>query len=152
MSSTRTAVAVAVALGIVALLPSCQGSARTEDFFGVRLGMAPREVRDRFDLAPQGTFVLTEGADPRLDWTPTVSARPVATARFEFHSGMLVAIRAKIDPGAPPARGPRVSVTSQIVSARDPAAGAVAITVLSRECPVHKAEAERIAGTASVAP
>jgi hypothetical protein len=141
---TLARAAVVLALALL----SCRGAARTDDFFGVRLGMAPREVRDRFDLGAQGTFVLTEGADPRLDWTPTASARPVSTARFEFHAGMLVAIRARVDPAAPPAEGPRISITPQIVSARDPGTGGVAITVLSRECPVHKAEAERIAGSA----
>ena len=133
-----------LSVALLAGLLACRGEARTEDFYGVRLGMTPSDVRDRFDLGPQGTFQLTQGADPRLDWTPAVAPRPVASARFEFHSGMLVAIRAKVDPRSPAGQGPRISYTPTIVSARDPGADAVALTVLSRDCPTHKEEATRL--------
>ena len=61
----------------------------------VRLGMAPRDVRDRFAPDCPGAWVASTdvaGDDIVLDWKGSDGAR-IADARFEFHLGMLVAVR-----------------------------------------------------------
>jgi hypothetical protein len=65
----------------------------------VRLGMAPRDVRDRFH-PPNGDpgawqTALGAGDDTVLEWTARDPQSTIREARFEFHLGMLVAMRAK---------------------------------------------------------
>lgn len=131
-------------LGVV----SCKSSSPTTDFHGVRLGMSPGDVRQRFK-APPGTWRVTSGDEMLVDYSPDQGAVP--KVRFEFHSGMLVAIRATVDPNdlAAVAPAPPREVTPGTVLARDPADGKVAVTWLSRDCPTHKDEAERLAGASS---
>lgn len=110
----------------------------------VRLGMAPRDVRERFEPGAKGTWQtsLGTGDDTALEWS---SAGPstFATARFEFHLGMLVAMRLR----STEARSDEVvSTTPKTVTLRRPAPeGGTTITVLARDCPTHKDEAESLA-------
>jgi len=110
----------------------------------VRLGMAPRDVRDRF--APGGAqpgawqTALGAGDDTVLEWTARDPASTITEARFEFHLGMLVAIRAKTKDSL---KREEVSTTPKTVTVRVPVReGGTSVMVLARDCPTHKDEAE----------
>ena len=108
----------------------------------VRLGMAPGDVRDHF--APGGagvwqTSVGKTGDDTAIEWTSIGHPAAIEHARFEFHVGMLVAMRATTTERAPD--GERIAVSSSSVVVRRPApAGGTSIEVFARDCPTHKDE------------
>lgn len=114
----------------------------------VRLGMSPRDVRERFQAGGEGSWHTSVGADNDtiLEWVAKDDAAAYRDARFEFHLGMLVAIRAR---AAQTEGGEQVSTTARTVTVRRPLAGdegsGTSITVLARDCPTHKDEAERLA-------
>jgi hypothetical protein len=117
--------------------------------------MAPRDVRDRFQPGTEGTWqtALGAGDDTVLEWTArgAAGAAParatMLTARFEFHLAMLVAIRARTSDPPPPRD--EIASTPKTVSLRSRAPeGGTAITVLARDCPTHKDEAEGLAAKA----
>jgi hypothetical protein len=100
--------------------------------------MAPRDVRERFH-AGEGSWqtALGTGDDTVLEWVAREPNAVMAEARFEFHLGMLVAIRARTNsPGKD-----ELYVTPKVVTARQ----GKNVTVLARDCPTHKDEAEAIA-------
>ncbi len=114
----------------------------------VRLGMAPRDVRERFQPGGEGTWQTALGAadDTVLEWTARDAKAPVAQARFEFHLGMLVAIRARLNETV---SREDVSATAKTVTLKAPAPeGGTSVTVLARDCPTHKDEAESLASKA----
>ena len=114
----------------------------------VRLGMAPRDVRERFQPGGEGTWqtALGSGDDTVLEWTARDPQAPVTQARFEFHLGMLVAIRARLNETV---SREDVSATPKTVTSKAPAPeGGTNITVLARDCPTHKDEAEALASRA----
>ena len=114
--------------------------------------MAARDVRDRFDVGTGGEWKVTPGEEMLLDWSPSTEAGSapapngtIASARFEFHSGMLVAIRADLDRADPSAAGGELTVTGASVAAREPLAREhVSYTLLARDCPTHKGEEQRL--------
>lgn len=111
----------------------------------VRLGMAPRDVRERFQPSAAGSWqtALGSGDDTVLEWTSRDASSYVSQARFEFHLGMLVAIRARLNEKA---EREEVSTTPKTVTSRAPAGeGGTHVTVLARDCPTHKDEAEALA-------
>ncbi|MDF2691630.1 MAG: hypothetical protein K0S65_13 [Labilithrix sp.] len=113
----------------------------------VRLGMAPRDVRERFQPGIEGSWqtALGTGDDTVLEWTSRTASSPVTQARFEFHLGMLVAIRARLAATTPES----VSATPKTVTIKAPASeGGTSVTVLARDCPTHKDEAESFAARA----
>lgn len=138
--------ALVLALAI-ALVPACiTGCTRDEPspFPGIRLGMAPRDVRDRFEQGGLGTWQTRAGTqgDTALEWTATAAASPVASARFEFHNGMLVALRARLPEQA---TGETVRTSAKTVTLRAPAPdGGTAVTLIARDCPTHREEAETL--------
>ncbi|MFO0736870.1 MAG: hypothetical protein U0270_13375 [Labilithrix sp.] len=109
----------------------------------VRLGMAPRDVRDRFHPSESdpGAWqtALGAGDDTVLEWTARDPKTPMREARFEFHLGMLVAIRAKTTDKL---GREEISTTPKTVTVKAPKEGGGTITVLARDCPTHKDEAE----------
>jgi hypothetical protein len=115
-------------------------SSPSTNFHGVKLGMTPGDVRQRF-LAPPGSWKATSGEEMILDYSP--EAGTVPKVRFEFHSGMLVAIRATVAKQDPVASGSR-EITPGSVIVREPSGVEVALVWLSRDCPTHKDEAERL--------
>lgn len=133
--------AALVVVGV--LLAGCSPRATT-DFHGVKLGMTPGDVREKIDLPKDGAWKSTPGEEMLLDYSPPSGAVP--KVRFEFHSGMLVAIRADLASSDPAASSPLpLEVTPGAVIARDkPGSHFTKLTWLSRDCPTHKEEAERL--------
>ncbi len=132
--------AFAMAVGVSAGA-ACQGAKPSSDFHGVKLGMTAGDVRQRFQ-GPKGTWKATPGEEMLLDYSPDQGTVP--TVRFEFHSGMLVAIRATLDPHDPSASLLPREVTAGAVIAREHDGPHVKLTWLSRDCPTHKDEADRL--------
>jgi len=132
---------------VVMTLVSCT-RVETEAVPHVKLGMAPKDVRDHFEPGGDGTWQTSVGKsadDTAIEWrAKDAQASKTKTARFEFHLGMLVAVRATTNDQAP--SGEQVTATPTTVSVRRPATGGgTEIEVLARDCPTHKDEAERLA-------
>ena len=79
-----------------------------------------------------------------LEWSrEAVGATQTRWARFEFHQGLVVAIRVLSD--APPPRTRHVEVTPAIVSEiRAGADGSTSTTVLARACEMHAPEVRQL--------
>ena len=139
--------AVRIAALAFALLVAACGHDEKEAIPNVRLGMAPRDVRERFQPGEGGAWqtALGAGDDTVLEWTARDPKTILREARFEFHLGMLVAIRAKTT--AKPAHE-EISTTPKTVTLRAPSSEGGVITVLARDCPTHKDEAEGLAAKA----
>ncbi len=149
--AARSWLAAALCALALATAPSACGraDAAVDDELEVKLGMAPRDVRDRFAQSEGGTWAVRAGGgeDLVIDWTGTPTSR-FERATFEFHLGMLVAARAVTKPGAPGPLG--VSVTPVSVRAREASPdGRVGVTLLSRDCPNHKEEVAKLAARAT---
>lgn len=132
---------------VLALVFAACGETRIPDFHGVRLGMTPREVRDRFDV--RGDFRVATGSatdDVTMSFAP---AKPtsIESVRFEYHMGALVAVRADVTDTDPAWSGDPTIVMRAEVLHRERAASFMHIDWISRECPTHAAEANRLAGT-----
>jgi hypothetical protein len=136
-----TAVFVAIAIGGVF---ACSTDPSPPTIRGVRLGMTPEQVRSRFDARGASSWrsevrgteiVMIRGPGGGLD----------RESRFDFHLGMLVAIRLDLPEGAPEAQGPPIESTqrSLVVRSRHQP-GRVAVSVLARDCPTHADEVARI--------
>lgn len=118
-----------------------------EPLSNVRLGMSPRDVRAHFEPSSAGAWKTTlgSGGDTILEWTPREPSSAVGRVRFEFHLGMLVAVRARIRADGPE----RIEATPTSVLVRRPAApGETDLTLLARDCPTHHDEAEALASKA----
>lgn len=141
MRTHRTTM-IAVSLALVAGL-GC-GPSAPEPILGVRLGMTPPQVRERFGTAVRGSFRSEAmGEDLVLVWTPDEPDASVRSARHEFHLGQLVAMRLVVDPSAPMARGPAMELTEVSILTREPGDDGVEVTWLARSCPTHADEVER---------
>ena len=109
----RMVLVLALASGLV----GCDREAPNESVRGVRLGMSPRDVRDRFEGSADGRWLTSVGKglgasdDTVLEWTAVGEMSRATQARFEFHLGMLVAVRAHFRDSIP---SPRVAVTPKI--------------------------------------
>lgn len=147
-----------LALGLAALLScaasvGCHRDTASETLPGVRLGMAPRDVRDRFDGGGEGSWQTKVGGgagasdDTVVEWNATGEHSRVAHARFEFHLGMLVAVRAHLRDGDVKGEA-RVEATPKTVTVVTPSAGGTDVTLLARDCPTHHEEAESFAAKA----
>ncbi len=137
-----------VLLALTLLFGAGCGRDEREAVPNVRLGMAPRDVRERFQPGGEGSWqtALGSGDDTVLEWTARDATSPVVQARFEFHLGMLVAIRARLNQTV---SREDVSATPKTVTLKAPAReGGTSVTVLARDCPPHKDEAESLASKA----
>lgn len=134
-----------IRVAILAAALAFGGCTRTEPdaIPNVKLGMAPGDVRDRFEPGGPGAWHSAVGKaadDTALEWKATGGAAKVKEARFEFHLGMLVAVRATTNEPAP--SGERISATPASVTVRRRASsGGTDIALLARDCPTHKDEA-----------
>ena len=151
------------ALGFLGLAActSCRSEPASETLPGVRLGMAPRDVRDRFDGGGEGAWQTLIGNgggggmaggvgasdDTVVEWTASNDHSRVSHARFEFHLGMLVAVRAHLRQPAVK-QEPRTDVTPKTVTVLAPATDGTDVTMLARDCPTHRDEAESLAAKA----
>ena len=114
-------------------------------FHGTRLGMSVADVRSRFDAREAGVFHARPDVASAcsIEWTQTPTERPtgVRSATFEFHEGLLVAVRAVVDRSDALTHQTGLTVTSgtvRRVSSRPDAA--FDVLLLSRACPAHAAE------------
>ncbi len=121
------------------LLAAC--SREPEGVPNVKLGMAPRDVRERFTPGGEGKWETRLGKDDDtiLDWSASSGAATLEHASFEFHNGMLVALRAMMRSKEPRA----IATTPRTVMLRD----GVNLTLLARDCPTHHEEAESLAAS-----
>lgn len=121
------------------------GPSAPDPILGVRLGMTPTQVRERFGTAVRGTFRSEAmGEDLALVWAPDAGdGSPVRAARHEFHLGQLVAMRLVLDPSAPAARGPAMELTEVSILTREGGDDGVEVTWLARSCPTHADEVRR---------
>lgn len=134
---------------LMLLLVAGCSSEPAEALPNVRLGMAPRDVRERFHPGGEGTWQtgLGSGDDTVIEWSARDARSPVARARFEFHLGMLVAIRARTNEQL---GREAISSTAKTVTRKSPAQeGGTSVVVLARDCPTHKEEAESLAAKAA---
>ena len=142
---TRTgllwAVGIVVSAGFLVAL-GMNGSTPPGPYFGTRLGMSERAVRDRFAGSSCGSFEASQRQGLRiLTWTPKGSAAGLPRdATFEFNDNSLVAIRADVPVSEPIASGPPVDAELNEVIGRDARGDTVHLTVLSRTCSEHLAE------------
>lgn len=140
--------ALVLAIAAAFTIAACSREAPNEALPGVRLGMAPRDVRDRFDGGGEGTWQSKVGGgagatdDTVLEWIATGEKTRATRARFEFHLGMLVAVRAHL---REPIEAQRIDLTAKTVTLRAPDSGGTDVTILSRDCPTHHDEAEALA-------
>jgi len=134
--------AVAIAGAAAACTPSDPG-APDPSLVAVKLGMAPRDVRERFVPGAEGSWQTTVGSaadDTAIEWVGKPGSR-VEKATFEFHLGMLVAVR-ETTKGA---GAEHVSATPKTVTLTRPNGAQTEVTILSRDCPTHHVEAENLA-------
>jgi hypothetical protein len=127
-------------LSIALICVACTRHETTE-FHGVKLGMTAQDVRARFDES--GSFRSESEA-----LTLTTPGKDVTTARFEFHRGILVAVRAStarppmgLESGARYSSGAVVEVSK--------ANNAFAFRWIARDCPAHAEEAETLLRSAT---
>lgn len=134
-------------LGATSLVASAL--ARCDDgppsLLGLRLGMTPDMLRARF---VEVTFRTELGEDVALVADAPIEPGVAPGARFEFHDGQLVAVRARLSDGHADATGDRLEVTPGTVLARTASAASVDAVLLARTCPTHRGEAERLASGA----
>src|SRR3954453_15062026 len=104
---------------MLALSVACNRDAPNELVPGVRLGMSPRDVRDRFDGGGEGAWQTKVGGgagasdDTVLEWSARGEKSRATRRRFEFHLGMLVAVRAHLREAI---SAPRTDLTPKTVT------------------------------------
>jgi hypothetical protein len=97
-----------------------------------------------FQAPAAGSWASEANPEPILRWQGPPGA-PISQAIFEFHQGMLVAIRLRVSPGSPEAAGAEVEVTStRVIARKKEPSGEVSVTVISRSCPAHSAEVAQL--------
>lgn len=114
---------------------------------GVSLGMTPAEVKANFKEGAHGDWLDKTGCDGlAYEWKRKTEgpapASGITWARMEFHDGLLVAYRVKLDHHT---RKRLVEVMSAAVREERATPEGETITILSRSCPSHQAEAEQLA-------
>lgn len=117
-------------------------------FHGTRLGMTIADVRGRFESRSSGEFSARPNGESgwAIDW---VSTSPAATtiqrATFEFHEGLLVAVRAEVDRNDPLASFVGTTATAgtvRRVSSRSDTT--FDVLLIARACPTHAAEVRNL--------
>ncbi len=122
---------------------SSSSAPRISSFRGARLGMTARDVRDHYEPERPGRWQTV--ADPGELVLAWAADQGESRARFEFHAGMLVAVRAIVGRDDALASGAAIETSPAAVLTRVPAdpAADVRVTILARDCPTHAAEVQR---------
>lgn len=129
-------------LGVVSAWALSQPDAR-HDFHGVRLGMSAADVRQAYSPEEPGSWSssLSEDGTLLLDWRADDGA---ATARFEVHDGLLVAVRGHAMRSSGQGDD-RVEVSADDVwSVSSDAADMSQVIWIARNCPLHREEIEAL--------
>jgi hypothetical protein len=138
-----------VAASAWALTSLLFGPAEPPALHGARLGLSVRELRRQFSPPGPGAFravaVSPATGDLALEWIaePVSAAATVALARarFEFHAGRLVAVRATLPASEALAHGPGLDAQpAWVVSRESPGNQGVLVSIIARDCPAHAAE------------
>ncbi len=150
-----------VVVGVTFQRRGGSSAAEASRFRGTYLGMTAPEVRQRFASGAPGHWAASTSSvgEEALVWTAESVTAPVATATFEFHDRILVAVRAALDPSAPESSGPPRVVTPVTVralsspaatpgSTATPTAADSSLTILARDCPTHAPEVARLMAAA----
>ena len=119
--------------------------------FGTFLGMTVGDVRQRFSPGQEGEWTSsTRNEDFVLEWAQTEAqtigdaTSGIRQATFEFHEGLLVAIRAEVSPASPLAEGAGLEIHSVSVLHRSVHDDRVRVSLLSRTCPTHHEEVQAL--------
>jgi hypothetical protein len=128
------------------LAAACRDKAPVGAFYGVRLAMTASDLRAHFEPGAPGHWhtETTPDREIAMVWAADAPERhpAVLRARFEIHSGLLVAIRAEAR-----TEGPPLEKSLSAVLARHPLPGdreRASITILARDCPTHADEARAL--------
>ena len=112
-------------------------SAPVPAVLGLRLGATPDEVR-----TSRGGGDWTSRVEPSGDLSLSRGEE-----HYEFHEGQLVAVSIVVAPGEPDATGSAFVLTPLTVLVREPAGEFVRVRMISRTCPTHAEEADRLAAS-----
>jgi hypothetical protein len=138
---------LALSLSLVSVAGCNNPSEPPREYLDVRLGLVPRDVRSRVTIP--GTWESrTEGALTVLDVRRNDRGSP-ESASFEFHNGMLVAVRARLTArDALVANGPVLKQSSTAVwrIEEESTAGMHQLRWIARDCPAHAEEVKKILG------
>jgi hypothetical protein len=129
----------------LALTPSPCVPVDSPPLLGVHLGMSLEGARAAFLDGAAGHWSSPPGCGgTTLEWSRgEAHAAQARWARFEFHKGVLVAIRVLSDATPPPTR--HIEVTPAAVSeTRAGRDGSTSTTVLARGCEMHRAEVRQL--------
>ena len=141
--------AICVTIVVLSMTLAHVGNAMTAPlaFRGVRLGLAPSDVRARFELV--GTWTALPTDELTLLWSSSDPKATVRAVRFEFHHGSLVAARGHVTPKDELARGEalRKSDAALLVQHQRPD-GDLDVLLIARDCPTHAREVEMLLGEA----
>jgi len=114
-------------------------------FHGTKLGMSVADVRARFDA--RGSFRARPDRESgwALDWTARDADSLVRSATFEFHEGLLVAVRAVVvEADAIADRDGMTTTAGTVRRVHRRADRLFDVLILSRGCPAHAAEVSRV--------
>jgi hypothetical protein len=153
------ALALAVPAGWAWIRLSSQRSENLSEFHGARLGMTASQLRRGFALVGDFSVQSAGESDGELavEWVPRADEQGSSVfsfARFEFHQGLLVAVRADTrDPSqatlarTQPFVADAAAVLHRHVDGHSSDSTArVRITLLSRDCPTHAEEVRQLTG------
>ncbi len=140
LGAAAVTLAVPVAWAVVRLADlATEDDPAISSFHGARLGMTPGDVRSRFDVP--GELRAGTGEDGTYTLELESAAGTVRSARFEFHEGVLVAVRAELDPRDPSAGRTGLSLSDSTVRKTSAGAnGGLELTLIARDCPTHADE------------
>lgn len=114
-------------------------------FHGTKLGMSVSDVRTRFDRP--GSFHARPDGETgwAIEWNAADAAAGVRTATFEFHEGLLVAVRAVVEEtDAIVSHAGTTTTPGTVRRVRRRADRAFDVLILSRGCPAHADEVTRV--------
>ena len=137
-----------MAYAIAGLLASEGGGpAASGPIYGLRLGVSPSDTRRLFDPGVDGVFRASSfGEGLALEWEPSQPQARVRAARFEFHGGLLVAVRLTLPAGASNEEELGVSASASAVLSRSRVDGEERWIWIARSCPTHAGEARALLG------